>query len=67
MNKHIHPTMQAALIPFCIRMATDKGERGFRLEATDSLTAIKQGIARLNVRDEEISPCGLAIRVEVTQ
>lgn len=65
--KNVHPTIAAALIPFCIHMKTDKGERGFRMEAPDSLTATKEGIPRLNIRDDEIMPCGLSVTVEVTQ
>lgn len=67
MNNHIHPTIARSLIPFCIQMQTDKGERGFRLEAADSLTATKEGIPRLNIRDEEILPVGLCVRVEITE
>lgn len=63
---NIHPTIEQCLIPFVIHMQTDTGERGFRMMAPDSLVATKEGIARLNIRDEEISPLGLAIRVEVT-
>ena len=66
-NNHIRPTMQAALIPFCIHMRTDKGERGFRYEAKDAMTATKEGIQRLGIRDEEILPCGLSVSVEPTK
>lgn len=66
-NSHVHPTMQAALIPFCISMHTDKGERGFRMMATDSLTATKEGVKRLNIRDEEILPLGLVVKVELSE
>lgn len=65
-NSHIHPIIQAALRPWCISMHTDKGERGFRLEAPDAVTATKEGIGRLNIRDEEILPAGLCVRVEPT-
>lgn len=66
-NDHIHPIMQSALRPWCIRMATDKGERGFRFEAPDAMTATKEGIQRLNIRDEEILPSGLSVTVEPTK
>lgn len=66
-NSHIHPTIERSLIPFCVRMKTDKSERGCRVEAVDSLTATKLGIAKLNIRDEEIPAHGLALSVEVSQ
>lgn len=63
---NVHPTMQAALIPFCIHMRTPTGERGFRYEAKDAMTATKEGIQRLGIRDEEILPHGLTVTVEPT-
>ena len=66
-NSHIHPTIQTALLPFCLRVKTPTGERGFRFLAPDSLTAMKQGIPRLAIRDDEIPSTGLPLSVEVTQ
>lgn len=66
-NEHIHPIMQAALKPWCISMKTDKGERGFRFEAIDATVASKEGIPRLGIRDEEILPLGLCVKVEPTK
>lgn len=48
---------------FTVSIKTPQGERGMRVKAPDSLTATKIGIARLNIKDHEIPPNGLDLRV----
>lgn len=72
-NSHVNHHFAVALAAFappqsfCVSVRHDKGERGFRIDAPDALTATKEGVQRLNIRDEEIMPEGLDIRVEPTK
>lgn len=51
---------------FSVSIKTPQGERALRVKARDSLTATKIGIRRLNIRDHEIPPAGLDLKVRAT-
>ncbi len=51
---------------FTVSIKTPTSERALRVKARDSLTATRIGIARLNIRAEEIPPTGLDVRVRAT-
>lgn len=55
-----------AEINFSVSIKTPKGERGLRVKAQDALAATKQAISRLAIRDNEIPPGGLELRVRAS-
>lgn len=58
--------VRPAKIDFSVSIKTPQGERGCVVRAADSYEAARHGIARLNIRDEEIPANGLDVRVRVS-
>lgn len=66
MNKHIHPTIAAALNPFfSVGIKTRTRELGCCLQAPDSHTAMVVALTRAHIPEADTPTSGLELSVKV--
>ena len=67
-NKHVHPTIAAALNPFfSVGIKTATRTLGCRIQAPDSHAAMIDALTRAHIPASDVPPAGIELSIRVTQ